>query len=301
VVWLLIGEKVGGGRGRLAVGGFLVNLGLFTIKLTAGILSNSLALVSDAFNSLLDVFSSTVVYIAVRVSSREADEGHPFGHHRAEPISGLVVAIFAGVLGFEIIKTGLQQMQTNRVDPNQIGFYAVMVLVISIITKTVVSTIFYNYAKKNNSPGLMASAIDSRNDVLVSAVVLFGVLGALRGWPKLDSLAAIAVGIFILWSGYSMGMENIGYLMGKAPEKPLIARIESEALKVSGVLGVENIRAHYVGNYIHVEIQIRVDGNIPISEAHEIGREVEERVESLEEIDKCFIHLEPVDKDKNRV
>lgn len=296
MVWLLTWERVGGKRATLAVGGFLVNLVLFTIKLVVGILSNSLALISDALNSLLDVFSSIVVYIAVRVSSREADEGHPFGHHRAEPISGLVVAVFAGVLGFEIIRTGLEHVGSNRFGPSQMGFYAVLVLVASMAAKTVVSTIFYSFAKKNNSPGLMASAIDSRNDVLVSGIVLFGVLGALHGWPKLDSVAAMVVGVFILWSGYVMGMENIGYLMGKAPEKHLINRIRGEALKISGVLGVENIRAHYVGNYIHVEIQIRVDGSKPIADAHEIGRKVEERVEALEEIDKCFVHLEPVGK-----
>src|SRR5574337_1599738 len=113
----------------------ICNTFLFAIKISAGIMSNSLAIISDAFNSLTDIISSIIIFFAVKTSSKQADEGHPFGHHRAEPIAGLIVAIFAGSLGFEILRTSVFKLMETHV--HRISIYSIIVLVVSIGMKLV--------------------------------------------------------------------------------------------------------------------------------------------------------------------
>src|SRR3970282_1790919 len=132
----------------------ICNTFLFTIKITAGIMSNSLAIISDAVNSLTDIISSVIIFFAVKTSSKQADEGHPFGHHRAEPIAGLIVAIFAGILGFEILHTSiLKLMETHE---HKIGIYAIAVLLVSIGVKIIMSSYFKNVRTKMNNIALLA-------------------------------------------------------------------------------------------------------------------------------------------------
>src|SRR3989337_4256388 len=108
----------------------ICNTFLFGIKITAGLMSNSLAIISDAVNSFTDIVSSVIIFFAVKTSSKQADEGHPFGHHRAEPIAGLIVAIFDGILGFEIFRTSVFQLVSLH--EHNIGIFTILVLLISI-------------------------------------------------------------------------------------------------------------------------------------------------------------------------
>src|SRR3972149_221491 len=119
----------------------ICNTFLFAIKITAGLISNSLAIISDAVNSLTDIVSSVIIFFAVKTSSKQADEGHPFGHHRAEPIAGLIVAIFAGILGFEILHTSILKLMEPH--EHKIGIYAITVLLVSIGMKLLMSVYTY--------------------------------------------------------------------------------------------------------------------------------------------------------------
>src|SRR4030065_213728 len=118
---------------RATVIGLAGNIFLFTIKLIAGLLSGSLALLSDSINSLTDIAASMAIFIFVRVSDKEADEGHPFGHHRAEPIAGLIVAILAGVLGFEIIRISVERLIAGQII--SIGVFPLSVTIITMLIK----------------------------------------------------------------------------------------------------------------------------------------------------------------------
>src|SRR3990172_263383 len=233
------------------------NAFLFVIKITAGITSNSLAVISDAVNSFTDIISSVVIYFAVKVSAKQADEGHPFGHHRAEPIAGLIVAIFAGILGFEIFRTSVFQLVSLH--EHNIGIFTILVLLISIGMKFIMSIYFKKTSHTINSPALLASSIDSRNDVYISTTALVGVVGGLYGYPKMDDIAATFISFWIIYSGYKIGVQNIDYLMGRQPDSRIMEEIKENACAVFGVVGIHDVRAHYVGNYIHVEIHISLD------------------------------------------
>lgn len=268
------------------------NAFLFAIKIAAGITSNSLAVISDAVNSVTDIVSSVVIYFAVKVSAKQADEGHPFGHHRAEPIAGLIVAIFAGILGFEIFRTSVFQLASLH--EHNIGIFTILVLLISIGMKFVMSIYFKKTSHTINSPAILASSIDSRNDVYISATALVGVIGGFYGYPKMDDIMAILISFWIIYSGYKIGIQNIDYLMGRQPEAGIIEEIKAKACAVAGVLGIHDIRAHYVGNYIHVEIHISLNQCLTLTEAHEIGKNVQRAVGNIESIHKAFVHIDPI-------
>jgi cation diffusion facilitator family transporter len=243
-------------------------------------------------NSVTDIISSVVIYFAVKVSAKQADEGHPFGHHRAEPIAGLIVAIFAGILGFEIFRTSVFQLVSLH--EHNIGIFTILALLISIGMKFIMSIYFKKTGHTINSPAILASSIDSRNDVYISATALVGVIGGFYGYPKMDDIMAILISFWIIYSGYKIGIQNIDYLMGRQPEAGIMEEIKAKACAVAGVLGIHDIRAHYVGNYIHVEIHISLNQHLTLTEAHEIGKNVQRAVENIESIHKAFVHIDPI-------
>jgi len=277
---------------KLTLWGVTANSILFLAKLIVGLSANSLAVLSDAFNSLTDVLSSIGILIAVKVSNKKGDKDHPFGHHRAEPIAGLFVAIFAGILGFEIIKKAIESFSTPH--KPLILLPAVIVLVFTMSVKIIMSYVFVRSGKKFNSPAVYASGIDSRNDILVSLIALVGVVTTRFGRYYLDDITAILIGLFIIYSGYKIAKANMDYLMGKAPPKGIINKIKKSALSIRGVKGINEVKAHYVGNFVHIEVHIEVNKGLKTIKSHAIGKEVQRKIESLESIDRAFIHIDPV-------
>src|SRR3970282_2889971 len=164
---------------RATLIGLAGNIFLFAIKLIAGVISGSLALISDAINSLTDIFASIAIFICVRVSDKEADEGHPFGHHRAEPIARLVVAILAAVLGFEIIRVSMERL--IRPETISVGLLSLVVPLITMATKGSMARHFKSVGDSINSPAIRVTRFDSLNDIFVSFAAFVGIVGAKAG------------------------------------------------------------------------------------------------------------------------
>ncbi|MBL7054350.1 cation transporter [Candidatus Woesearchaeota archaeon] len=277
---------------RAALLGIFGNSFLFTIKILVGFLFNSLALISDAFNSLTDIIASVIVYISVKVSSKGADKKHPFGHDRAEPIAGLIVAIFTGILGFELMNIAFSRLLTS----SQIikGFLPMFILALTMVIKFGMYSYTIKVGKKIKSTAILASAADHKNDILVSFSALIGVIGANLGYYFLDSLVAVTIGFWIIKVGYDIGAKNVRFLIGEAPDKELMKKIKKEAFSVKGVKGVHGAKAHYVGVLLHVNIHITLDKKISLEKAHTIGKKVKEKVKRLEDISEAFVHIDPV-------
>jgi cation diffusion facilitator family transporter len=274
--------------------GIAANVFLFIIKITVGLLSGSIALLSDAFNSLTDIIASTFIFFAVRISSKEADHGYPFGYHRIEPLAGFVVSIFTGILGFEIIRAVIANLFNHQ--KVVMALPAIIVLAVTIVVKSIMAHFFTLEGRKINSPALKATGVDARNDILVSSVALFGVVGTMYGLKFLDEIAALIISCFIFYSGYKLAVENVNYLIGKAPPQEDIDKIVGVVRGIKGVIDINDVRAHYVGNYIHIEIHIEVDKNLSTEKSHAIGKNVQYAVDSLPYVDKTFVHIDPVKK-----
>ena len=270
------------------------NTGLFLLKVSAGLMSGSIALISDSLNSLTDMLSSVAVFICVRISSKKADEDHPFGHSRAEPIAGLMVAILAGILGFELIRSAIERLIHDGGVEVVVNSFTLAAPLITIVVKFFMARYFKKTANAVRSPAIMASAVDSLLDVFVSIAALVGILGVMLGYPFLDPLAALVISVWIIYTGYKIGLENIDYLMGKAPDESLMLEIRKVALHVDGVQDINTVRAHYVGNFIHVEIHIEVDKKLSTELSHAIGESVEASLNRIDSLDRSFVHIDPV-------
>jgi cation diffusion facilitator family transporter len=273
--------------------GIAGNVVLFAAKILVGYSFNSIAIISDSFNSLTDIVASTIVLISIRSSYRAPDAGHPFGHARAQPLAGLAVAILTGIVGFEIMAQSVGRVFSG--EEMRPGILPLVLLGAVMVVKLGMFIVARTTAERANSIALRASAVDHRNDVVVSAAVIIGVGAANLGYHIFDPLAAIAVGGWIIWAGFRIGRDNMKYLMGAAPPPELVQRIMDIAHSTDGVLGLNEVSAHYVGTSVEIEVHIDVDRRITIDAAHAIGKKVQGAIEDIDEISRAFIHLDPLE------
>jgi len=278
---------------RAAIVGIGANLLLLVVKGVAAWGSDSLTVFSETMNSLSDSVAAIVILLCVRWAWMSPDTSHPFGHRRAEPIAGLLVAIFTGILGFEACRAGAVSLWQNKL-PENIGWYPVAALCLTAFIKAAMAVYFYRRARELGSPALRAAAVDCRNDVLLACQGAAGVLVARYELPLLDTVTGLVVGVYILYSAYRIMMDNIDYLMGKAPDDDVISDIRAAAERASGVLGVENIKGHYVGTFVHVELEVGVDGSLTTTDSHDVAEATREAVEKLDIVNRAFVHISPV-------
>jgi cation diffusion facilitator family transporter len=261
---------------------------LLVLKLWASVATKSMAVLSDALNSFLDIFSYTTIHVCVKLQDSKADKNHPFGHRRAEPIAGFIIAILAAILGASIIKDSfLGIFEEHNVIHNRI---ATGIMIFAIFSKIAIAALYKIFAKKYGSPALDASYVDSRNDIFASTIAIIGML--VGGYW--DHIAGLLIGIWIIYSGTSLGYKNLKYLMGHVPPTEIMESIEKEATQVPGVIGMNDLRAHYVGDVVHLELHIEVDEHLSVKDAHDIGIIVRDRLEALPSIQKAFIHIDPI-------
>ena len=285
-------RALGAGEQAATWMGIAGNAVLFAAKTLVGFSFNSIAIISDSFNSLTDIVASTIVLISVRSSYQGPDANHPFGHARAQPLAGLAVAILTGIVGFEIITQSFGRLFGGR--RMQPGLLPIILLAGVMVMKLAMYIVTLVTAQRARSTALMASAVDHRNDVLISAAVILGVGASNLGFPIFDPLAAMAVGTWIIWAGFRIGRDNMKYLMGEAPPADLVQKIIAIAHATDGVLGVNDVFAHYVGTSVEIEVHIDVDRRLTIEHAHAIGKKVQIAIEDMEEISRAFIHIDPL-------
>jgi cation diffusion facilitator family transporter len=278
---------------RATLVGMGANILLLAVKAAASGLSDSLTIFSETLNSLADTVSAVVILVCVRWAWKSPDATHPFGHRRAEPIAGLLVAIFTGILGFEVCRSAIMSLLASRT-PERIGAFPIAALWFTAVLKTGLAAYFQHWARRLHSPAFRATAADCRNDVLIALQGLAGIVIAKYELPVVDAVSALVVGAYILYTGHRIGLENIDYLMGRAPDAHLLGCIRQAAAGVPSVQEVDEVRGHYVGTFIHVELTVRVEGSLSTTMSHDVSEAVRAAVESDPAVDRAFVHIEPV-------
>ena len=226
--------------GRLAsVTGLVCNLLLFAIKLLAGILSGSLAIIADAFNNLSDAGSVIVTLVGFKLSGAPADRDHPFGHGRMEYLSALAVAVLIIMAGFELATSAVDKIFHPAAA--QTSLLSVIILVVAILIKLWMAMFSHRIGKLIRSDALLAAATDSRNDVICTSLVLISTLISLFTDLALDGYIGLVVALFVIWSGFSVIRETISPLLGQAPDEQLIQDIEQTVLSYEGVVGIHDV------------------------------------------------------------
>jgi cation diffusion facilitator family transporter len=269
-----------------------VNVALVAAKGGAWYLTGSLAVGSEAVNSLADVVYSVVILAGLYLTTQPPDFEHPHGHERIEPFVSLVIALGVFAAGFAVI-----WQATSSVLSGDYGGAAGTLGLVVLGTSAAVKYGLYRYchrmSERYHSPALEATALDNRNDILTAGAAFVGVVGASMGVPILDPVAAGVVSLGILYTGYEIVRDNVNYLVGAAPPESLRIEILRRAFAHPDVRGAHDVVAHYVGPEIDVSLHIEVEGDMTLLEAHDIETEVIESIRALPQVDDVFVHVDP--------
>ncbi|MFB6143192.1 MAG: cation diffusion facilitator family transporter [Halorientalis sp.] len=269
-----------------------VNVGLFLAKGGVWWWTGSLAVGSEAVNSLADAVYSVVIVAGIYLTTRPPDFEHPHGHERIEPFVGLFVAMGIFAAGGAVLWQAGTALLWGSVSVTH-SPAAVAVLAGAAGAKFFLYRYCLAVGEEHRSPAVVATALDNRNDILTAGAAMVGVVGASVGYPVLDPAAAILVGFGILYTGVEVVQANVNYLVGAAPPEDLRAEIVRRALAHPDVEGVHDVIAHYVGPEIDVAMHIEVEGDRTLLEAHDIETAIVEQVRSLPEVDDVFVHVDP--------
>ena len=278
---------------RVSLVTLIVNFFLSAGKFAVGLFAHSAALMSDAAHSFSDVLSTLVVIIGVRLSSREADEGHPYGHEKLESIAALALSgmlLVTGILiGVESIKGYITGGE--RAIP---GIAALIAAVLSIVVKEWMFHYTRKTALREKSDALMADAWHHRSDALSSVGSFLGVLGARLGFPVLEPIACVLIALLIIKTAVDIFREATNKLVDRALPTEEDEDMKSAALLVPGVISINSFKSRMFGSRIYVDISIGVDNSLTISEAHDIAEAVHDVIETrFPDVKHCMVHEEP--------
>ncbi|MFD1585699.1 cation diffusion facilitator family transporter [Halorientalis brevis] len=277
---------------RVAVVVLGVNLLLALAKGATWYVTGSLAVGSEAVNSLADSVYSVVILAGIYLTTQPPDFEHPHGHERIEPFVGLFIALGIFAAGAAVIWQSGTALLTGNVTVTR-NPIAIGVLAGAAAAKYVLYRFCLKIGREHHSPAVIATAKDNRLDILTAGAALVGVAGAAAGFPLLDPLAATLVGIGILATGVDVVRDNLDYLVGAAPPEDLRAEIVRRALAHPEVEGAHDVIAHYVGPEIDVSLHIEVEGDRTLLEAHDIETAIIESIRALPEVDDVFVHVDP--------
>lgn len=270
----------------------LVNFGLAVLKFTVGSLAHSKALIADAFNSAGDVLATFVAWLAFRYGRKPPDDDHHYGHANAEALAGLLIGGMLCATGAFICINGVLALieDHERVEPGGLALWAAA---FTAIVKELLYRVSMRVGKRENSPTLLASARDHRADVVSSLVALVGIWIARSGWPQVDFVAAVLIGLYIFWLGFEPVRSNTAILMHEAP--PDLARRAAEiASGVEGVTEVGSVRVLPTGGLYRMDMTLRVHGALTVTAAHEIAHRAEAAIlEQVKLVTEVHLHVEP--------
>ncbi|NJE30185.1 cation transporter [Thermococcus sp. 18S1] len=266
------------------------NVLLSLLKLVVGFMYSSIALISDGVHSLSDVITSVIGYAGIRISSKPPDKSHPFGHSRFEPLVAFLIGEALIIVAYEIGRDAVYRIiEGGTIEVNSI---MLGVTVLSILSKEAMFRYSVHVGRKLNSQILVADAYHHRSDALSSVAVLIGLGAQELGFMYGDSIAGLVVAVFLLKVSLDIILENVRYLTGQAPPFEVCEEIKERAMAVPNVLGVHDLRAHYVGSKLHVELHIEVPPELSLKEAHDVSEEVKRVIESLPEVEVAFVHVD---------
>ncbi len=257
----------------------------------AGLMFGSVALLADAAHSVGDLVGSVVVLVWGGRAYDEADDSHPHGHGRLEPLAALFVGALIVLLGAYI----LYESARGVVGEPRVVYSPVLVAALAVAVGLM--TVVYLYTVRVNealdSTALRALAKDCLNDIYTSTAAAVGVVGVAFGYPMLDPFAGGLVSVLVIYQGLSVSRENVDYLVGRAATEDRQTEIRETALAHDDVYGVHDFKAFYDGTDVEVEMHVEIDGDHTLAEAHDIESQVAESIRSLDYVGDVHVHLDP--------
>ena len=280
---------------RVSTVSIAVNLLLSVMKLLAGVIASSSAMISDAVHSASDVFSTIIVMIGVHISEKEADDEHPYGHERLECVAAVILAVILAVTGGMIGVSGVKTIVSGAYGSLAVpGITALWAAVLSIVVKEWMYHYTVRAAGRVNSGALKADAWHHRSDALSSVGALAGIAFARMGFPVMDSAASVIICVFILKAAWDIFSDAMDKMVDHACDDETVAAMKALILSQDGVKGINWIKTRLFGTKIYLDVAIYADGSLSLTEAHSIASCVHERIEkTYPNVKHCMVHVDP--------
>jgi len=268
------------------------NILLSVIKIIAGIVGNSSAMVADGLHSISDVFTSVIAYLGVKFSSKAEDADHQYGHEKIELVVSKILALIllgtGGLVAYNAIQVIIEGIY---IEP---GYIAVYAAILSIVFKEWMYHYTIKGAKQIGSNSLKVDAWHHRTDALSSVAALIGITGAIFGYGILEPLASLIIAIFIGKVAVDIYIDSVKGLIDTSASVEMIEKIRGVVNEVDGVLAIDLLKTRLHGNKIYVDIEIAAEGSQTLDESHAIAKKVHDTVEkNVEEVKHCMVHCNP--------
>ncbi|MCB1937204.1 MAG: cation transporter [Nitrosomonas sp.] len=273
--------------------GSIIDLALGVVKIIVGWLANSQALIADGIHSFSDLFTDFFVLYAAKHSQKEADEEHPYGHGRIETLATVGLGVTLTLIACGIAYDALRRLNTPETLAEP-GVLALIIAIISILSKEWVYHYTVAAARRLRSDMLMANAWHSRSDAISSIVVMLGIAGAMYGYPYLDAVAAVAVAVMIAKIGINLVRSSSQELIDRALDKDEINAIRAHIFDVKGVRSIHMLRSRKSAGDAFVDVHIQVDPRVSVSEGHQIGDTVRRKLlDAVDVVSDVTVHIDP--------
>lgn len=272
-----------------------VNLVLTAVQISIGIFSKSQALIADGIHSLSDLVADFVVLFAGHHSKKDADEEHPYGHHRFETAASIVLGLLLLAVGLGMLWSAFLKLQSPDTVA-QVHIVALWVAGGALVAKELLFRYMLSVAKRVKSSMLVANAWHARSDAASSLVVAVGIIGSLAGYPILDPIAAMVVGLMVTRMGWGFTWDAMHDLMDRSVNEVEVAAIQTTLLGTPGVMGVHDVRTRKMGDMIMVDAHLEVEPSLSIEAGHDIAVEARQRVLQRHRVLGLMTHLDPYKK-----
>ena len=282
---------------KVSIVSVIWNLLLSAGKLFAGIFANSGAMISDAVHSASDVFSTIIVMIGVKISGKDSDNDHPYGHERLECVAAIILATVLAATGIGIGYGAVVKIMAGDYNVEMPGILALVAAVVSILVKELMFWYTRYYAKQIDSSALMADAWHHRSDSLSSIGALIGIIGARLGFGIMEPLASVVICIFIEKAAYDIFMDAVNKMVDKSCDDETMEKIKACAMNIPGVENIDLLRTRVFGNKIYVDMEIAADGNKTLDETHAVAERVHDAIEQeFPKVKHIMVHVNPAQK-----
>jgi len=258
---------------KIAIISVLSNIVLAGGKITIGVFSNSIAILASGVDSLVDIFSSIISYIGIKISAKPEDKEHPYGHYKFEVLSGFIITIIIAITGIGIIYNAYQ----NFLIPKEIkiSYLAFGIMAFSVVVNEVMARLKIYYGKKESSVSLLSDGIHSRIDVYTSLAVLVG-LFLTRYWVYTDIFLAVLIGLYIIKESFSIGKESIGSLLDVSAGKDIEEKIR--AIAKTKDIEISSLKTQKKGSVITANLEIKLPSDLKVEEASKISNDLREKL-----------------------
>lgn len=276
---------------RVSKNTILGNAVLSIIKVSIGFFASSTAMIADGIHSFSDVITTIAVIIGLKLSSKEADKRHPYGHERIESIASLFLSAMLFVVAISIAISGIEHIISGNYSVP--GVLAIWAALISIVSKELMYWYTIKYAKILNSSSLKADAWHHRSDSFSSIGSLIGIVGARIGFPFLDPLVALVISAIIIKVAYDICKQSVGQLIDESASEEIILDMRKKILNINGVKEINTLKTRQHGNKLFVDVEISVDAKLSVKEGHDIAIIIHNLIEEDSTVKHCMVHINP--------